>query len=63
MNDNLPDILTPGNIAEQLMLSKNTVYSMLKQGIIKGFRVGNNKLWRIHRDDYIKYLDSAMYDN
>ncbi len=63
MNDNLPDILTPGNIAEQLMLSKNTVYSMLKQGIIKGFRVGNNKLWRIHRDDYIEYLDSAMYDN
>ena len=61
MQTDIPDILKPSDIAKHLNISKNTVYSMLSQDIIKGFRVGNNKLWRVFKEDFNEYLDSARY--
>ena len=54
MYTNLPEILKPTDIAAYLKISKNTVYSMLLQGNLKGFRVGNNKLWRVYREDFLE---------
>ena len=62
MYTNLPEILKPTDIAAYLKISKNTVYSMLLQGNLKGFRVGNNKLWRVYRDDFLEYLDNTKCD-
>ena len=62
MNNNLPEILKPSEIASYLKISKNTVYSMLMQGTTKGFRVGNNKLWRVFREDFNDYIDTTKYD-
>lgn len=45
--DDLPSILTPNEVAEILCLHINTVYNLLHQGKIQGFRVG--KSWRIHK--------------
>lgn len=62
MNTNIPEIMKPSEIAAYLKISKNTVYSMLAQGTLKGFRVGNNKLWRVYRDDFADYLDATRYE-
>lgn len=62
MYTNLPEILKPTDIAAYLKISKNTVYSMLSQGIIKGFRAGNNKLWRIFKEDFLDYLENNKYN-
>ena len=63
MNNNIPEIMKPSEIASYLKISKNTVYSMLAQGALKGFHVGNNKLWRVHKEDFLEYLDNTKYDN
>ena len=62
MYTNLPEILKPSEIASYLKISKNTVYSMLAQGTLKGFHVGNNKLWRVHREDFFEYIDNTKFD-
>ncbi len=62
MNTNIPEIIKPSEIATYLKISKNTVYSMLTQGTLKGFRVGNNKLWRVHKEDFLEYLDNTKFD-
>ena len=63
MNNNIPEIMKPSEIASYLKISKNTVYSMLAQGTLKGFHVGNNKLWRVHKEDFLEYLDNTKYNN
>ena len=47
----LPSILTPNEVAEILCLNINTVYNLLHQGKIQGFRVG--KSWRIRKDSLV----------
>ena len=63
MYTNIPEILKPSEIAAYLNVSKNTVYSMLNQRILKGFRVGNNKLWRVFGEDFLDYLENNKNDD
>ena len=46
--DDFPSILTPNEVTELLCLHINTVYNLLHQGKIQGFRVG--KSWRIRKE-------------
>ncbi|MBB5150273.1 MULTISPECIES: helix-turn-helix domain-containing protein [Ureibacillus] len=43
MND-LPELLTPKQVADFLMLDVTTVYKYLKRGLIEHFRVGQKKI-------------------
>ena len=58
MLSNYPEILTPKDLIEILNLSRNTIYDMLRNGIIPSYKVGNGKIWRINKDDLIDYLKS-----
>lgn len=56
MLEKYPEILTPQDLIKILKLSKNTIYSMLNNNIIPGYRVGNGKIWRINKYDLEDYL-------
>ena len=40
---------------EELLVGKNAVYSILRSGELKGFRVGRN--WKIPRKAVEEYID------
>lgn len=54
MNDNLGEILTVADIMEILYIGRNTVYSLLNSGELKGFRIG--RTWKIPRDCLTNYI-------
>ena len=54
MFDNYDDILTVAEVMELLYVGKNTVYRLLQDGELRGFRIG--KTWRIPKlclEEYI----------
>ena len=57
-NENeISEILSVTEVAEILKSGKNLVYSLLRSGELKGFRVNNRGNYRISRaalNDYIK---------
>lgn len=50
--------MTVGEVAKFLKLSKITVYKLVKNGQIPGFRVGNS--WRFRKDDIMKIVSQQM---
>jgi excisionase family DNA binding protein len=50
------NILLPREVAKLLRCDRNTVYRMLKQGVLPAFRIGSD--WRISREE----LDQWMKD-
>lgn len=48
------ELLSPGDIARMLQLHERTVQLFLKQGKIKGMKVGRK--WRAYRTDVEDYL-------
>lgn len=47
----VPEILTPNEVADYLCIHINMVYKLIHQGIFPAFRVG--KSWRIRRADLL----------
>jgi len=62
--EDLPEILTPMQIAEYLQLSRNTVYALLRTGQIRA--VGGNgpnrfcRSWRVSKQALRDYLDGGQ---
>jgi len=54
--DNLPEIITPKQLAEFLQVSEQTIKRALKAGKLKGFKVGRD--WRIEKEEVINWLKS-----
>ena len=52
--EKLPAILTPLEVMDILGVGKNTVYNLLANGQLKGFRIG--KSWRITGDALEEFL-------
>lgn len=48
------EVMTIKEAMEFLSIGKNTIYSLLSSGELKGFRIG--KLWRIHRSSVQDYI-------
>ena len=57
------DILDVEEVSEILMTGKNRTYELLKEGTIKGFRIG--KKWKIPRDAVVEFIlkQSRMHVN
>lgn len=53
--NNLPDILTVGQLAEFLQISNQTVSRAIKADKLKAFKVGKD--WRIERNEVLKWID------
>jgi len=53
--ENLPDIVTPKQLAEFLQISETTVKRALKSGELQGFKAGRD--WRIEREKAISWLN------
>lgn len=51
------DTLTANDVAEILQVSKNTVYSLAKKGVIPSYNVGRKLRFTI--DDILEYLDQS----
>lgn len=47
----VPEILTPNEVADYLCIHINTAYKLIRQGVLPAFRVG--KSWRIRRADLL----------
>lgn len=50
------DIMTVHDTAEALYIGKNRVYELLKQGELKGFRIG--RVWKIPKEAVKKYIQT-----
>ena len=61
MLDAYGDILTIGEACEILMIGKNRCYNLLRDGSIKGFRIGST--WKIPRESVINFIreSSSQY--
>lgn len=55
MLDEYPDIMTIREAMDALGVSKSTIYELIRSQKIPAFRLGT-KLWRIRKDDLLKYL-------
>jgi excisionase family DNA binding protein len=53
----MEELLTPEMVAERLHIQRSTVMKYLRQGIIKGRKVG--RFWRIAEADIQAYLERA----
>ena len=47
-------ILTAEEVAEHLRLSKTTIYKLLRQGAIRGFKAARE--WRVQQSDLNDYM-------
>ena len=47
-------IFTPEEIADELSVTRKSIYVWLQKGELKGFKVG--KLWRVTREDLEMFL-------
>jgi excisionase family DNA binding protein len=56
MFDNYDDILTVAEVMALLYVGKNTVYRLLQEGELRGFRIG--KTWRIPKISLEEYIIS-----
>ena len=54
MFDNYDDILTVAEVMDILYVGKNTVYRLLNEGELKGFRIG--RTWKIPRDSLTSFI-------
>lgn len=50
----LPDVLTVTQVAKLLQVSRQTIYSLIKKGKLKGKRVGQR--WRFSKAAIIKWV-------
>jgi len=51
--ENLPEIITPKQLAEFLQISEMTVKRALKSGELQGFKLGRD--WRIEKEEVLKW--------
>ncbi len=58
MFNNEYDILTPEETMDYLNIGRNTLYSLLNSGKLKGFRIGRN--WKIPRKSLNEYVDKSI---
>ena len=56
-----PRFLTASEAAEQLRVSKMTIYRLIRAGKIPAVQVG--KSYRVRVDDLERYLDSSYVNN
>lgn len=54
MDEFLDEVLTVEDVMELLYVGKNTVYSLLQSGQLKGFGLG--RCWRIPRESLTKFI-------
>ncbi len=55
--DELPALLTPGQISTVLRVGKNQAYALINSGEIEGFRVGH--CIRVKREALLKFIERA----
>ena len=48
------DVLTPVQVATALSIGVNTAYELLRQGEIRGIRIGRR--WRVLKSEVLEYL-------
>ena len=53
----LPLVMTFAEVRDCLMISRQTLLKLLAQDRLHGVKVG--KQWRIYKDDFLKYFQSA----
>lgn len=53
-DDESRDVLTVEEVAERLYIGRNTVYHLLNQGELQGFRIG--RTWKIPKDAIADYI-------
>lgn len=53
------DVLTPDDVCEILLISKNRLYKLLNEQILIGYREGSH--WRITKQALIEYLTQRSY--
>lgn len=53
----MDDIMTPVEVARRLKVKKRTVLEWLRQGKLKGLKLG--RLWRIRTRDLDQFLQSV----
>ncbi len=51
-------LLTAAQVAEQLQLHERTVTSWLRQGYLRGFKLG--KEWRVSREDLRSFIERSV---
>lgn len=57
--DEMKRLLTPEEVAEHLAVSPKSIREWLRQGKLKGIRVG--RLWRIRERDLEAFLNPALH--
>lgn len=55
MFEQYDDILTPEDVSYALKIGMNSVYKLLNEGKLKGFRIGTRS-WHIPKSSLIEYI-------
>ena len=56
--EDMPLVLSVGDIADTLMIGRNKAYSLVNSGKIKALRIGNH--YRIPRDSFLAFLKGEL---
>jgi excisionase family DNA binding protein len=51
----LPELMTIEDVMKYLRKSRTTVYKLLREGDLKGIKVGRD--WRVKKDDLQEYVN------
>lgn len=55
MFEQYDDVLTPEDVSNALKIGMNTVYKLLNEGKLKGFRIGTRS-WHIPKSSLVEYI-------
>lgn len=47
-------IMSVQDVCDELMIGKNTVYQLIKEGKLSSFRTG--RTWKVSRDSLVNYI-------
>ncbi|SCY80951.1 DNA binding domain-containing protein, excisionase family [Lachnospiraceae bacterium XBB2008] len=61
MFDQYNDIMTIDDACEALMIGRNRCYHLLRDGEIKGFRIGS--VWKVSREALEQYVRESSFNN
>lgn len=58
--ETLPETLTPDDVAQVLGVHRYTVYKLLRDGRLRGFRVSNR--WRVQRKELERFMETTQFN-
>jgi excisionase family DNA binding protein len=54
------EILSFKEVCDILQVSRPTLSRYLRSGLLKGFKVGKKRMWRVKKEDLVEFIENGF---